>query len=75
MEDDPLGSSKYQQEIYDNLTLNGADRIKIDRLRTIMKENLASGRKRILELGCVNGQLLAPFCKNNEVFGCFQSVV
>jgi 2-polyprenyl-3-methyl-5-hydroxy-6-metoxy-1,4-benzoquinol methylase len=64
-----LGSSKYQQETYDNLHENDVDRIKNTRLRTLVKQNLGTGAKRILELGCGSGQLLEPFCMNNECYG------
>lgn len=34
-----------------------------------MKQNLGTGTKRILEVGCGCGQLLEPFCGNNECYG------
>jgi hypothetical protein len=72
MEDDPLGSSKYQQEIYDNLTLNGTDRVKIHRLRTIMKENLTSGRKRILEQVVLLVNFLSLFVRIMKFMAVFK---
>lgn len=70
MKDEPLVSSKLQEEIYDSLMHEeDVEPIKTSRLAALIEEIVGIGGKRILELGCGEGSLLEPFCANNECHG------
>ncbi|MEM3829693.1 MAG: class I SAM-dependent methyltransferase, partial [Conexivisphaerales archaeon] len=61
-------SSVLQRNIYDKHAYEEADELKDLKVREIVKK-LGGDKCKILDVGCGDGSLLKPFCKDYECYG------
>ncbi len=62
-------SSTFQETVYDTDALQKTIEVKDLRLREFMRKSLGEKRCKVLDVGCGDGSLLAPFCKSQECYG------
>lgn len=60
--------SELQTEAFDR-TSGWGDYPRIEEMRKIIAEICANGKTRILDVGCGDGTIIAPFIKGNECYG------
>jgi methionine biosynthesis protein MetW len=62
-------SSSLQETVYSTEAPKKTDEIKDIRLRKIIAELVNGSKKRLLDVGCGEGSLLAPFVNHHECYG------
>ena len=61
--------SDYQREVYNEKASEKGKERRLRKIRKILYDLVKNGEKKILDVGCGDGKLLAPFCKNNRCYG------